>query len=69
MFIDEAYNLVGRGQQDFGVEAVDTLLKMMEDHRGKFIVIVAAKVLAKYEIAKNKEKTKMTNRFEGLGLS
>lgn len=40
-FIDEAYNLVNRGQSDFGVEAIDTLLKMMEDHRGKFIVIVA----------------------------
>ena len=41
LFIDEAYNLVGRGHTDFGIEAVDTLLKMMEDHRGEFIVVVA----------------------------
>jgi SpoVK/Ycf46/Vps4 family AAA+-type ATPase/tetratricopeptide (TPR) repeat protein len=40
LFIDEAYALY-RGNNDFGQEAIDTLLKRMEDHQGKFIVIVA----------------------------
>lgn len=42
LFIDEAYSLVSRrGENDFGHEAVETLLKAMEDHRDNLIVIVA----------------------------
>lgn len=40
LFIDEAYALTGDGF-DFGREAVNTLLKLMEDHRRDLIVIVA----------------------------
>lgn len=41
LFIDEAYALSEGGENDFGKEAVETILKRMEDDRGEFIVIVA----------------------------
>ena len=41
LFIDEAYALVERADDSFGQEAIDTLLKLMEDHRDDLIVVVA----------------------------
>ncbi|MFN4913782.1 MAG: AAA family ATPase [Sphingomonadales bacterium] len=41
LFVDEAYSLTDGGPNDFGREAVETLLKRMEDRRGEFIVIAA----------------------------
>lgn len=57
LFIDEAYSLTTGGEQDFGPRAVDTLVKMMEDHRQDLVVIVAG-----YE----REMTQFINSNTGL---
>ena len=41
LFVDEAYALASGGPNDYGQEAIDTLLKAMEDNRNDFVVIIA----------------------------
>lgn len=41
LFIDEAYSLTSDDQDSYGKEAIETLLKAMEDHRDELVVIVA----------------------------
>src|SRR5690625_5447108 len=41
LFIDEAYSLARGGHKDFGREAIDTLVKQMEDHENDFVSIIA----------------------------
>lgn len=41
LFIDEAYSLARGGEKDFGREAIDCLVKAMEDYRDQFVLILA----------------------------
>ncbi|WP_289355767.1 AAA family ATPase [Paenibacillus sp. S-12] len=41
LFIDEAYSLARGGEKDFGKECIDCLVKLMEDHKNEFILIIA----------------------------
>ncbi|WP_257350537.1 stage V sporulation protein K [Pseudalkalibacillus decolorationis] len=41
LFVDEAYSLARGGEKDFGKEAIDTLVKSMEDQQNDFILILA----------------------------
>ena len=41
LFIDEAYTLAQGGEKDFGLEAISTIVKQIEDHRADLVVILA----------------------------
>jgi SpoVK/Ycf46/Vps4 family AAA+-type ATPase len=41
LFIDEAYSLASEDGEDYGREAIDTLIKLMEDHRSELAVVIA----------------------------
>lgn len=41
LFVDEGYSLARGGEKDFGKEAIDTLVKAMEDHKDELVLILA----------------------------
>ena len=66
LFIDEAYSLY-RGEQDsFGLEAIDTLVKGMEDHRNELVVILAGYTREMEEFLKSNSglASRFPNRVE-----
>ena len=66
LFIDEAYSLY-RGEQDsFGLEAIDTLVKGMEDHRDELVVILAGytKEMETFLTANSGLASRFPNRIE-----
>jgi len=65
LFIDEVYTLKQNDSDSFGQECIDTLLKRMEDDRGKFMVIVAGykKPMENFLTANEGLKSRFTKYF------
>ena len=63
LFIDEAYSLYRGHDDSFGLEAIDTLVKMMEDHRDDLIVILAgySREMAEFLEANSGLKSRFAN--------
>ena len=66
LFIDEAYSLYRGDQDSFGLEAIDTLVKGMEDHRDELVVILAGytKEMETFLTANSGLASRFPNRIE-----
>ena len=66
LFIDEAYSLYRGGEDSFGLEAIDTLVKGIEDHRDEFVVILAgySKEMALFLTANSGLASRFPNQIE-----
>jgi len=65
LFIDEAYSLFSKSDSDYGAEAVNTLIKRMEDDRNSFVVILAGykKEMAEFLESNTGLKSRFTHVF------
>lgn len=66
LFIDEAYSLYRGGEDSFGLEAVDTLVKGIEDHRDELVVILAgySREMAQFLTANSGLASRFPNQIE-----
>jgi len=64
LFVDEAYDLAKGGGNDFGQEAINTILKGMEDHRKELVIIMAGYSGPMAELLKTNEG--LTSRFSNV---
>lgn len=66
MFIDEAYSLTQGGRNSFGGEAVNEILKFMEDHRKDIVIILAGytKEMAEFMSTNSGLVSRVPHRFD-----